>query len=420
MARNHNVVFSNVRNEGAGQVQADGYEGAPGPPGVGEPWGCSCNYQITEICARSLLNGGVLSDNFHSMRVQRLLLVVAFLYAATSAAQIITFEKVGEKTISCTHSGLSSNLKDCGARSDWYAYVFIGAISTVNSAEDDEQQVEIVPEEIFSGTPAHLLTVRTSQAACLPKFAVGDRWLFYLRNGNPIVLDYYGNESRPVANAKDEIETLRLLKSIGEPGILRGRVMREDSSGDFLEERAVSGASVTARSSSDNSQFVTTTDTNGHYEFQPLSPGKYYLTVAPIGSFQPDNSEITISSGRCWDLTLVKYPHAKVSGRVRNSSGSPAPQVDVLLSEEDGSWFTSTKTDSRGIFSFDSLRPGRFVVGLNLPGAPKWKYTSAGGPDVTPRASMYFPGAMDRSGAVVIVLAEDEQRKDIDFTLPAR
>jgi hypothetical protein len=65
-------------------------------------------------------------------------------------------------------------------RSDWYAYVFVGSISAVASIEDDEKEIQIVPEEIFHGKPANPLIVKTSQAACLPKLAAGERWLFFL------------------------------------------------------------------------------------------------------------------------------------------------------------------------------------------------------------------------------------------------
>ena len=33
----------------------------------------------------------------------------------------------------------------------------------------------------------------------------GHKWLFYLRKGNPIVLDYYANDSVPFSDAQEEI-----------------------------------------------------------------------------------------------------------------------------------------------------------------------------------------------------------------------
>lgn len=42
-----------------------------------------------------------------------------------------------------------SDLNDCGFRSDWYAYIFVGSISAVVPADEDEKKVQITPEEVF-------------------------------------------------------------------------------------------------------------------------------------------------------------------------------------------------------------------------------------------------------------------------------
>jgi hypothetical protein len=164
----------------------------------------------------------------NSVRLASAVLTVALSCESAADAQIIESREIGNKTITCMHSGLMSDLNDCGFRSDWYAYVFVGSISPIKPAGNDEESLQIMPEEIFYGDPSAPLTVLTSQGACLPMLAVGDRWLFYLRkeNGKPIVLDYYGNDSRPVDNAREEIETLRELKTIGDFGIVRGSVER--------------------------------------------------------------------------------------------------------------------------------------------------------------------------------------------------
>jgi len=207
--------------------------------------------------------------------------------------------------VTCMHSGLMSDLNDCG-KQPWYAYIFVGYISAIKPATNDEMEIQIVPEEVFSGKPDSPLTVLTSQGLCLPKLVVGDRWLFYLRkeNGKPIVLDYYGNDSRPVADTKEQIETLRRLEKIGDFGILRGQVVR----GESFNGNAVPNAHVIATRQSDNKRFVAITNTEGRYEFQPLPPGNYKITVVPIGSYHPDESEIDLRPGICWDLTLTRSP----------------------------------------------------------------------------------------------------------------
>jgi hypothetical protein len=120
----------------------------------------------------------------------------------------------------CTRSGLSSDLNHCDVP-EWYAYTFIGSISAVTPIENGESEIQVTPEEVFHGDPGTSLTVRTSQGACLAKLVVGDRWLFFLRNAKSFIFDYYGNDSRPVADVPDKIEMLRHLQNIGDFGILR-------------------------------------------------------------------------------------------------------------------------------------------------------------------------------------------------------
>jgi len=140
----------------------------------------------------------------------------------TAAAQFVEFRADGLK---CMHSGLSSGLKNCDVP-NWYAYAFVGSISAVTPVENGESEIRVTPAEVFHGAPGTSLTVRTSQGGCLPKLVVGDRWLFFLRDAKPLVLDYYGNDSRPVADVQEKIETLRRLQNIGDLGVLRGHVQQ--------------------------------------------------------------------------------------------------------------------------------------------------------------------------------------------------
>jgi hypothetical protein len=172
------------------------------------------------------------------------LLALVFSWPATARAQILTLEEIEDKTVVCSRLGLTSSFKDCGVRADWYTYVFVGVISGVTPVENDEKQIELVPEEVFLGTPPTALTVLTAQADFMREFKVGERWLFYLRKveGEPIVLDYYANDSLPVADAQNQIATLRRLGKIGNVGILRGEVVR----GELFSGEVVPNAQITA------------------------------------------------------------------------------------------------------------------------------------------------------------------------------
>jgi hypothetical protein len=354
------------------------------------------------------------------MQHQRALAVLTVVLSGlgAAAAQIMELRDDGA---TCMHSGLTSDLKDCGFRSDWYAYVFVGSIAAITADGKGEKKIQIIPEEVLHGNPSNPLFVTTSQGACLPKLTVGDHWLFFLRreDGKPIVLDYYGNDSRPATDAQEQIETLRRLETIGDFGIVRGTVERGPN---FHGRRVVPGARVVASRISDDAQFFTTTDADGNYEFAPLAPGKYDLTVDSAGSFHADDSGVEVSRGACWAVTLSRSPHAELGGHVRRSDGSPVPQAPVLIMSEDGSWFTTTESDADGYFLSGGMRPGRYVVGINLPGGPAWKYGGCGGAcqDEIPSASLYYPGMQNRSDALVISLATDEERDDIDFTVSAQ
>ena len=341
--------------------------------------------------------------------------IVGLCCGGVTAGQIMSSKEVGGKTIQCLHTGLSSNLNDCGTQSDWYLYVFVGTISAATPINDAEKELRIVPDEVFKGEPPNPLTVRTSQGACFPELSVGDHWLFYLRKGPPFVLDYYGNISSPVASAQQRLETLRHLGTIGDNGILQGHVHQ----GRFGEGDAIRNANVIAHRTDDSSQFVARTDADGRYEFQSLPPGKYTLT-ADTNSFRADDARIEVKSRQCWDLTLGRTPRAHLGGYVRHSDGSPAAQVQMLFMAEDESWLTTeTRTDAHGYFRFESLNSGKYLIGINVPGSPTWKSFSCGG-KCTPPIASYYPNMGNRSAASVISLASDEERDDIDFIIPTQ
>jgi len=366
---------------------------------------------------RGLLNEQLSDGSFLGMRCLRFIPIFLGILSCLGIAKapIVSIRKVGDKTVKCLHTGLVSSRRDCGGNTDWYTYVFVGSISAMTPADKDEKRLQLHPEEIFHGAPSASVIVYTSQAPCLPKLSVGDRWLFYLRKetNKPIILDYFANDSLPVAEAGQQIKTLRRLETIGDRGIVRGNVIR----GKGSQWKPVGDARVVAHRAAGNLRFVTTTDSTGHFEFALLPPGTYKISVHPVGSFRPDDVSLDVSRGSCWDVGLTQEPHAEIEGYVRYPDGSPAVGAQALLISVDGSWWSTSQVAANGYFSYDALDAGRYVIGVRLMHPPSPDASSSGPP---PPASLYYPGVPSRSAAVAISLRTDERRDNIDFTVPAQ
>jgi hypothetical protein len=336
----------------------------------------------------------------------------------SSAAQFVYTRNVDGQEVSCLNFAFGSDLRDCGLQSPWSTYVFVGTIRAIVPASGDEEELRITPEEVFYGKPPSLLTVLAAQGPCLPKMAVGDRWLFFLKKefGKPIAMDHYRTLSRPLAQAQKEVETLRRLQTMGDFGILRGTVGQGT---DDSTQKLVEGARVVASRTSDHAKFVATTDANGYYEFQPVPVGSYELELDSIPRFW-GHAVIKVSRGACWDMTLWRFPHARLSGHVRRSDGTPVSKLQVLIASEDGSFWGAETSDADGRFQNDLMQPGKYIVAIGMPGAPPLKmFGCAGGGcrDQLPEISLYYPGVHNRSSALVITLKDNEKRDNIDFKL---
>ena len=99
----------------------------------------------------------------------------------------------------------------------------------------------------------------------------------------------------------------------------------------------------------------------------------WYAYVDSIGRFYVGDAALEMSRGACRDVTLWKEPeppHTRISGHLKRFDGSPESEIPVLIMRDDGSWYTTQKSDESGYFHEDSLAPGKYVVGINLPDSP--------------------------------------------------
>jgi len=356
------------------------------------------------------------------MRPTRIFHALLLAITATVAhAQILETKTVNGKEIMCARSGLSSSLKDCGPGGDVYTYVFTGTIASIAPIPNsDEETLQLVPDEVFVGQPPTPLTVQTEQALCaLTPIHVGDRWLFRIYKGQKksLVIGLYTGSSGSITNAyiQREVATYRRLKTIGSLGLLQGSVFH----GEYIESATIPNALVTAANPRSGISFTTTTDAEGHYEFQPLTPGRYNLTVAPIGAYKADRSYANVEAGVCWDVSLDREAHGEISGRILRANGSPATNIDLVIIDADNTGYTTLQTDGDGRFDSYAYPPGKYILGVNFPPNPTWFNGSGAGADLKlPPASWFYPGVQDRSHATILTLNPDQKLTNINITLP--
>ncbi len=143
---------------------------------------------------------------------------------------------------------------------------------------------------------------------------------------------------------------------------------------------------------------TTTTDANGIYSFDYLTPGSYYIKVIPptgyfftgknIGADTTIDSDIDPATGQsaCFLLAPGKTDNSRAAGvyqgkasvgdyvwkdlnenGIQDNNESGLPNVFVLLYSCTNTLIANTTTDANGYYNFDNLLPGSYSVKFTLP-----------------------------------------------------
>src|SRR5437763_10663641 len=125
-----------------------------------------------------------------------------------------------------------------------------------------------------------------------------------------------------------------------------------------------------------------TTDTNGHFVFADLEPGRYLLRAAAEGYARQEYStrpgdqngmtaQVELSAGQTSKETILHLiPGGTVSGRVTGSNGEPLVNIEVSLlrSTYDGDGRKTlqqsgaAQTNDRGEYRLFWVTPGRYYL----------------------------------------------------------
>lgn len=350
------------------------------------------------------------------------LLTIASIVPPLSAVIVETRQYHG-KWVYCTHSGLRGAAKSCGT--EGYARVFTGTVTSSVEVGDTDKLLHILPDEVFAGDSTEATAI-ANQACLQTEINAGDRWLFYLARGSKgdqLVLGY-DSPSKPIADAGDDLSTLRVLERTTNTGIITGRVVLLGESGD-VKATPLANRKVIAKNVSTGEEYSASTSQGGHFTFE-LPVGMYDITPAseyglvevevPLGMMK---GSIPAERQQCWEhdfavklaSSVVLANNGTISGHLGSPDGKPFtvhPWIQIV--SVDSERFTSTYVDANGNFEAKDVKPGRYVVGLGIRRGTG--YFS----DVP--VPVYYPGVGTKEQAIIIDLHPGEKRTNVDFQLP--
>jgi hypothetical protein len=144
-----------------------------------------------------------------------------------------------------------------------------------------------------------------------------------------------------------------------------------------------------------------------------VSATKAHYRLDPDSSF---NQEVQVVAGSCPAAQLALRADGSVSGFIRDSKGVPVPLLDLeLITYPENSSdrvslnkpFFQIKAGEDGNFRFESVSPGRYLLGSNI--------IDLNTSSVPPT---FYPGQRSRNGATPIEVALGEEVSNLTFVLP--
>ena len=173
---------------------------------------------------------------------------------------------------------------------------------------------------------------------------------------------------------------------------------------------------------------------DGRFRFPLVAPGDYTILFGAMGYLPLPPSDPTNHIFHVADMAspvhfLVQLtPLGRISGRVFDGDGHPAPNVQIEMLRPRGAGVSINATDPEGRFTVIGLRPGSYVLLARpmLPGSggDEARRTTIKPPasDDGPRltwAATYYPGSTDRAGAQMIAVHAGANLTTYDIHLRA-
>ena len=302
-------------------------------------------------------------------------------------------------------------------------------------------------EEIFSGNPTRVTEVATGLGTddCGYPFVTGASYLVYAYRDAKDDRLYTSSCTRTkrVANASEDLQYLRRLGSAPRTVTISGKVQRHLSYAENYTQAyaPMEGARLSVEGASQTKEVRT--DASGSFEVTGLEPSSLKLTLHLPDELTAYRSErvLKFESGGCASEVFYVVDNGRISGRVLDAEGNPVSGLGVVILPIRG-WVTSwyAKTDEEGRYKASSIPAGEYLVGINVRGLPRsiepaelpkdflcpncsmivenLRANEQAGASAYPR--MFYPGVFQTAKAERLLLAPQQELRNIDFRLPPR
>ncbi len=232
------------------------------------------------------------------------------------------------------------------------------------------------------------------------------------------------SRTRRIEDATDDIELIRGIVSGKRETRVFGQVNQYQQKLGIYEHATdrvgpITGMKVVAQSPND--KYESTTDQNGRYKLSNLKPGNYTLSVllpegySSLYDFSRTSVDLKVDSDTCVERSFEAQIDGRISGQILDADGQPVPdqlQVSIVTLESStkrmGQVETRSEYTKKGVYEFDGLAPGKYLLGISIAGAPY---------KTTPYPTTYYPNTADRTQARVFTLEHGQKLTNIDFRL---
>lgn len=225
------------------------------------------------------------------------------------------------------------------------------------------------------------------------------------------------SRTRSFDEATDDIDYVASLASGKKGGLLYGTVTKISRDREGTVQVTPLGAIELTVEGEHGAKSRVKTNLVGQFRMPALPSGKYKVSVlAPEELWpSPREQEVLLKDGGCAMVDVTCELNGRISGKVMDSQGLPAPKVEVQIvrrsETKNGipSPIERAETDVTGGYDVKRLPPGEYLIGLRFDGLTSQDRAF-------PR--IYHPGVKDPSQATIINLEEGENVTDYDLHLP--